>query len=196
MAGVAIIFIYFIREAFTGEEQYIASLEQQRQEKDRSFRVASNSPLATEAKAAFTGLNYFAPDPRYRVEATYEPLTSPDTVMLPMTKGESEAYIRHARATFTLEGMQQDLVLFLRTGAEAEGLFVPFTDKTNGFDTYGGGRYLDVALPEAGSQTIFLDFNRAYNPFRAYDDEFACPVPPADNRLRVPVPAGEKAFHE
>jgi uncharacterized protein len=196
MAGVALILVYFLREAFTGEEQYLASIQQQRQEKDRSFRVATNSPLGEEMKRGFSGLNYYDPQPQYRVEADFEPVARPDTVMLTMTKGENEAYIRFARASFSLEGVRQELVLFLRAGKESEGLFVPFTDKTNGFDTYGGGRYLDVPLPPKGSPSITLDFNRAYNPFCAYDNEFACPVPPPDNRLRVPILAGEKAFHE
>ena len=196
LAGLAIIIFYFIGEAFTGEEQYIATVEQSRQEKDRSFRVAPDSPLQAEEKAAFTGLKYFPVDPQYRVEATFEPVALPDTVWLNMTKGESEAYLRHARATFELEGRKQTLVLFLRTGDQERELFVPFTDKTNGFETYGGGRYLDVPLPQPGSSTITLDFNRAYNPFCAFDDAYACPVPPAENRLQVPIPAGEKAFHD
>jgi uncharacterized protein len=194
LAGVAVIIFYFIREAFTGEEQYIATVEQSRQEKDRSFRVASNSPLPAEEKLTFTALNYFPVDPQYRVEATYEPVAEPDTVWLAMTKGEREAYVRHARASFEQEGRRQTLVLFRRT--DPQELFVPFTDKTNGFDTYGGGRYLDVPPPPPGSTTITLDFNRAYNPFCAYDSEFACPVPPADNRLQISIPAGEKAFRD
>lgn len=196
LAGVAIIIFYFIKEAFTGEEQYIATMEQSRQEKDRSFRITSDSPLEPEEKTIFTGLKYYPVDPQYRVEATYEPLAQPDTVWLSMTKGESEAYLRHARASFEWEGRRQTLVLFLRIGEQEQELFVPFTDKTNGFESYGGGRYLDVPLPQPGSSTITLDFNRAYNPFCAYDDEFACPVPPADNRLQVAIPAGEQAFHD
>jgi uncharacterized protein (DUF1684 family) len=194
MAGVAVVLIYFLQDAFSGDEQYIAALEQERQEKDRSFKTASNSPLEGEIKANFTSLNYYAPDPRYRVEATYQPVANPDTILLNMTKGESEAYLRYARASFELEGTQQELVLFLRVGSKEGELFVPFTDKTNGFETYGGGRYLDLPLPQPGSNTITLDFNRAYNPFCAFDDEFACPVPPAENRLKIGIPAGEKEF--
>ncbi|CAN5826372.1 DUF1684 domain-containing protein [soil metagenome] len=196
LAGLAIIMFYFIGEAFTGEEQYIATVEGSRQEKDRSFRLASDSPLPAEEKAVFTGLKYYPVDPQYRVEATFEPVARPDTVWLTMTKGESEAYLRHARGIFELEGRQQTLMLFLRAGDQERELFVPFTDKTNGFETYGGGRYLDVPLPQPGSATITLDFNRAYSPFCAFDDAFACPVPPAENRLQVPIPAGEKAFHD
>ena len=197
MAGVAIVLLYFLQEAFTGGQQYVATLKQERQEKDRSFRTSSTSPLAgQEAQASFTSLQYYEPDISYKLEARYQPIANPDTVFLNMTKGESEAYLRFARASFELEGQPQELVLFRRIGEKENELFVPFTDKTNGFETYGGGRYLDVPLPESGSSSITLDFNRAYNPFCAYNDEYACPVPPADNRLRVSVPAGEKAFHE
>ena len=196
MAGVAIVFFYFISESFSADEQYIAAVENERQEKDRSFKISSDSPLEEEEKANFTALSYYAPDPKYQIEAAYEPLARPDTVRLAMTKGEREAYLRYAEATFEVEGQQQQLVLFLRVGSKEGELFVPFTDKTNGFDTYGGGRYLDIPLPPEGSSTITLDFNRAYNPFCAFDSEFACPVPPADNRLPVPIPAGEKEYQK
>jgi uncharacterized protein (DUF1684 family) len=73
-------------------------------------------------------------------------------------------------------------------------LFVPFTDPTNGEQTYGAGRYIDVPLPPAESNEVELDFNQAYNPYCAYNHDYSCPLPLAENRLTVPVVAGEQAF--
>lgn len=70
---------------------------------------------------------------------------------------------------------------------------MPFTDKTNGFETYGGGRFMDVPFEE-GNETVMLDFNRAYSPFCAYNPDYVCPVPPKDNRLDIAVPVGEKTY--
>ena len=71
---------------------------------------------------------------------------------------------------------------------------MPFTDPTNGQQTYGAGRYIDVPLPPTEANKIELDFNQAYNPYCAYNHEFSCPKPPAENRLTVPVVAGEQAY--
>ena len=69
-------------------------------------------------------------------------------------------------------------------------LFLPFTDNTNGVETYGGGRYIDLKIP-AGN-TINIDFNKAYNPYCAYSDKYSCPIPPPENHLDIEIKAGIK----
>ncbi len=69
-------------------------------------------------------------------------------------------------------------------------LFVPFGDRTNGNETYPGGRYLDLDRTATGIYD--LDFNRAYHPYCLFNATYDCPVPPRENRLPVPVRAGEK----
>jgi hypothetical protein len=73
-------------------------------------------------------------------------------------------------------------------------LFIPFNDRTNGNETYGGGRFLDVY--ETGTDTLIIDFNLAYNPYCAYNHKYSCPIPPEANNLELKVKAGEKKFHE
>jgi uncharacterized protein (DUF1684 family) len=72
---------------------------------------------------------------------------------------------------------------------------LPFTDLTNGHGSYGGGRYIDLRIPPAGSRTIALDFNQAYNPSCAYNHAYSCPVPPPENRLNVAILAGVQHDH-
>jgi len=74
-------------------------------------------------------------------------------------------------------------------------LFVPFRDGTSGKETYGGGRYFDCEIPPIGN-SILLDFNKAYNPYCAYNPRFSCVIPPEENRLKIKIEAGEKLFEE
>jgi uncharacterized protein (DUF1684 family) len=109
-----------------------------------------------------------------------------------MSLGAPESYQRWGTAEFELNGQPQKLTLLQKAGDKQ--LFVPFTDPTNGQQTYGAGRYIDVPLPAAEANEIELDFNQAYSPYCAYNHEYSCPKPPAENRLTVPVAAGEQAY--
>ena len=72
-------------------------------------------------------------------------------------------------------------------------LFIPFTDLSNGFETYGGGRYIDIQYN--GEESIVLDFNKAYNPYCAYSGRWSCPIPPKENHLEIEIKAGVRSFH-
>jgi uncharacterized protein (DUF1684 family) len=85
----------------------------------------------------------------------------------------------------------QNIDLMNQQGYE-DYLFIPFNDLTNGMETYGGGRYLDVQQGEG--DTLTLDFNKAYNPYCAYNPKYSCPIPPDENKLDVEIRAGEKNF--
>jgi len=163
-----------------------------REEKDRFFAEHRQSPIPAEEREEFDGLGYYDPDPDYRVEATVEPVESDETFEMEMTVGEPVEYERVARLEFDLEG-PRELYAYRRPGEEGS-LFVPFRDATAPDETYGAGRYMEFEVDgrvEAAS-TVTLDFNLAYFPFCAYNDAFACPLPPAENHLDVRVEAGER----
>jgi uncharacterized protein (DUF1684 family) len=73
-------------------------------------------------------------------------------------------------------------------------LFLPFKDDTNGVETYGGGRYMDVRISTVKDGKIILNFNKAYNPYCAYNEGFNCPIPPQENHLNIAIRAGERNF--
>jgi uncharacterized protein (DUF1684 family) len=193
IAGVLLIIFYFMKEAVFSDSSYIAGIKKERQDKNQSFR-SSNSPLVEAERATFDSLKYYLPDIIYRVNADYEEFNQPETVQMPMNTGGTEPYLRFAKATFNLEGQQNSLILYLRVNTTDSSLFVPFSDKTNGRETYEGGRFLDIPKPEPGTDQITLDFNKAYNPFCVYNYNYTCPVPPPSNRLTVSVRAGEKSY--
>jgi uncharacterized protein len=149
---------------------------------------------SSSAIQGFNGLKYFVPDPQYLVEAELVPNPEMEPIMVADTNGWNRPGWRFGEAHFELQGRQVSLVLLLFTPDPGPGdsFFVAFRDATTGDETYGAGRYLDV--PFAPSGRIIIDFNEAYNPSCAYNNGFACPLPPRENRLPVAIRAGEKKY--
>jgi uncharacterized protein len=166
-----------------------------RAEKDRAFKDNADSPLTARDRSAFASLAYFDPDPVYRVGALLRIATADEaiTVTMPTSTGKQRELRRVGRLEFNLKGQALALTAFAESGAGgAPRLFVPFGDLTNGTETYPAGRYLDLDPTATGLYD--LDFNKAYNPFCAYNETYDCPYPPKENRLPLPVRAGEKTF--
>ncbi|MFB6119343.1 DUF1684 domain-containing protein [Halosegnis sp.] len=176
------------------ETAWRRELQRHRERKDDFFASNRQSPLPREERAEFDGLAYFSPDPEYRVEANVEPLDSAKTVMLETTVETEQEYERVARLGFEVNGERTTLVGYTSADGDGTSLFVPFRDKTTGQQTYGAGRYMEFEtegdIREAA--TVTLDFNLAYHPFCAYNDAFACPLPPEENWLDIAIEAGER----
>lgn len=178
------------------------ALGQFRRGRDELFRTHPQSPIEPEQRASFHGLQYFASDPAYRVDATLEP--GDGTELLIDTGGEDGAvrYRRAGRLVFELAGQPCSLTV-LSLVQYAGGLFVPFRDATSGRETYGGGRYLFDTAKDTdglvleitpGSPDVVIDFNYAYNASCAYSPRWACPLAPPENFLKAPVRAGELVY--
>ena len=190
--------IYLVLTTKNGDNQaYEMQLMKERRQKNAGFRTAENSPILPAQRNEFDSLNYYAIAPDLTVKCSFTRNHAPDTLFMPMSGGETEKYLRWGVATFALPGAnQQELTLFQKANTRDSSLFVPFTDRSNGHETYGGGRYLDVPVPAANTTEITLDFNRAYNPYCAYNNQYSCPQPPPENQLNAVIPAGEKSFHD
>ncbi|WP_435196945.1 DUF1684 domain-containing protein [Natronomonas sp. EA1] len=194
-------------------ETWRSEIEQYRGEKDDYFAEHPQSPLPREEREGFDGLAYFDPDPAYRVEAEVELVDEDDTITMETTADTEVEYERVARLHFELDGEEYSLVAYQQADGQGASLFVPFRDKTTGQQTYGAGRYMEFEVGEARSasenasgersdpraegsiedvETVTLDFNLAYHPFCAYNEAFACPLPPQENWLETVVEAGEK----
>ncbi|WP_435334330.1 DUF1684 domain-containing protein [Haloarchaeobius sp. TZWWS8] len=171
-------------------------LEQKRAEKDEFFAEHPQSPVPPEERDDFDGVDYFEPDPAFRVEARVEHHELPDPVPMETTGGPETRYVRVATLTFDLDGEEYELHGYKQRPGEGqpEPLFVPFRDKTTGQQTYEGGRYIELhAEGDLESiDSLILDFNLAYSPFCAYSETFSCPLPPEENWLETTVEAGEK----
>ena len=155
------------------------------------MRNASDSPIPRERRPSFQPLTYYPIDEQYRVPAALRVARGDEVMEMSTSTGKPRRMRRVGTLAFTLIGEPLTLTAF----AEVEDtglrrLFVPFGDLTNGRETYQGGRYLDLDLK--GSGVYDLDFNRAYNPYCVFNPQYECPVPPRENRLTVPVHAGER----
>jgi uncharacterized protein (DUF1684 family) len=168
----------------------MTTLDDIRTEKDQFFALDRQSPLTRQQKAEFSGLKYFPENPALRLEVEVEPFANPQEVQVPTSTGEVRFYARYARFAFSVEGQPAELTLY-----QADfGFFLPFVDSLANQETYGAGRYLE---PETEDGRHFvIDFNLAYNPYCAYNERWSCPLTPPENRLKVPIRAGEKLFHE
>lgn len=167
----------------------MTELENFRAEKDDFFTGSPQSPLTPAQKQAFKGLNYFDENPSLRFEVKVSPLPDREQIEIQTSTGEARGYTRYARFKFQVEGQAAELTIY-----ETEhGFFLPFVDSLAGVETYPAGRYLDLEPLPGGF--FLVDFNLAYNPYCAYNDAWSCPLTPFENRLKVPIRAGEKLFH-
>jgi uncharacterized protein (DUF1684 family) len=168
-------------------EQEIATW---RADKDRFMRESSQSPVVAGERAAFPPLPYYPINPEYRVPASLTVARAADVLEMQTSTGQRRRMQRIGALEFTLRGQALKLTAFgEENDAELRRLFVPFHDLTSGSETYPGGRYLDLERTATG--VYDLDFNRAYHPFCVFNATYDCPVPPRENRLAVPIRAGE-----
>ena len=198
-------------------DSWCEELRSYRDRKDEQFAGDRRSPLPPDERAAFDGLDYFEPDPNYRVAATVEVLDSEETVTMETSTEGKRLYHRAARLRFEVpdaggEPVAETLVAYRRVDVDGDSLFVPFRDKTTGQGTYPGGRYMELHVEGASrsgaessdgersdprdseleDREVPLDFNLAYSPFCAYSEAYECPLPPRENWLEVAIPAGER----
>jgi len=169
----------------------MSDLTRNRKQKDQFFQFDPHSPLSVEQKHTFTGLNYYPENPDLRFDVTLEPFEDRPVVQMQTSTGELREYIKYGQFHFEVEGQPATLTVYT---SDAGDTFVPFTDATSARETYGAGRYLE--LESLGGNRFRVDFNLAYNPWCAYSPDYSCPIPLPENRLEVPIRAGEKNFDQ
>lgn len=145
---------------------------------------------ASPVRTGFKGIEAYPPDPRWRIEARWEPYPTPREIEVPSVIGTPQKGIAPGRAHFTVAGQE----VTLEPTADGEDLFFVFKDATAPKETYGAGRFLYATAPKDGK--VILDFNRAFNPPCAFSPYATCPLPTKENTLGVRIEAGEKKFEE
>jgi uncharacterized protein (DUF1684 family) len=166
----------------------MSKLDNFRHNKDEFFKNDPHSPLTHEQKHHFSGLNYFNENPDLVLTVNIEEFPKKDLVNIQTSTGENQTYQRYGKFTFDVNGKSVDLILYTSDNE----FFLPFTDGLSGKETYGAGRYLEPI--DLGNGRLLIDFNYAYNPYCAYNELWSCPISPAENRLKVPIKAGEMIF--
>ncbi len=178
------------------QSTYSQHLLAHREKYKAEFLKSPKSPLKKED---LKNLRFYDPDSTYRVEATVQRTPQAEPFDLPTYDGQKKSYVPYAVLTFHIQGKPHQLTVYRSLQLASlpqyrDYLFLPFKDATNGRETYGGGRYIDLRMGDIKEGKTVIDFNKAYNPSCAYSDGYACPIPPRDNHLAVAVEAGEKNY--
>ena len=173
------------------EEDYPAKIAAIRAAKDASFKNDPDSPVPADKKATLLPLAYFPIDESYAVPASLEPSSDRSQIQVPTSIGKLRNLERVGALKFTVKGQSLRLTAFRDLESrDANRLFVPFSDVTSGTETYPAGRYMELDPTPTGIYVV--DFNIAYHPYCYYSPEYDCPYPPKENRLNMPIRAGEK----
>jgi hypothetical protein len=168
---------------------YAQHLADDRAAKDELFKSRTD-PIPDGRKAELLPLAYFPIDPDYDVPASLEPSDDPTILEVPTSAGTPRKMRKAGTLVFSLKGQPLRITAYHDLTTPASHLSVMFSDLTSGTETYAAGRYLDLDQNATGFYE--LDFNRAYNPYCYYNAGYECPYPPPENRLKIPVRAGER----
>ncbi len=176
-------------------KQHVASVESFQEALNTSFADSSSSPLTKEDREHFNALSFFEVDSSFRVSAKFKRKLG-KVFNMKTTTDRQPQYRLYGNLVFKIFGKKYRLSLYQniqlsQTEKYKEYLFLPFTDASNGRSTYGGGRYIDFEIPR--QKWVDLDFNKAYNPYCAYNGRYSCPIPPPQNDVDIEIKAGVQA---
>ena len=158
---------------------------------DEALRSRPNEPVPPHLMSTLLPLKYFPPDIEYVVPASLKLAKERIFVDMPTSTGEVRKEERVGVLEFSLKNKPLTLGAFIEAGSDdLNRLFVPFSDLTSGTETYAAGRYLELDRTPTGLYNI--DFNKAYNPYCYYNSRYDCPYPPKENRLPLPIRAGQR----
>lgn len=179
---------------------YVQKIKHFQENLNSVYSNPKKSPLKQEDLAAFKTLDFFKIDEHFKVTATLEKTPNDPIFEMQTTTDRKPLYKRYGIATFEFNGKKHQLNIYqnqqLMMDFEYRNhLFLLFTDTTNGQETYKAGRYIDLEIPSS-TNTIEIDFNKAYNPYCAYNSKYSCPVVPKENHLNLAIKAGVKAFNK
>lgn len=182
----------------TSPDSIYASIRKHREEKHAEMK-GEKSPLTEKERKRFKGLKYFPADLKWNIEARFVRTQNPVLFKMKTTTTRLPEYQKYGEVYFRIDGADYKLEVYQspdisKMAGYEDYLFIPFTDLTNGKETYEVGRYLELRIPEGDS--VSLNFNLCYSPYCSYNSRFSCPIPPAVNHLPLDIKAGEKKFHK
>lgn len=190
-------FLLITSLGFTQSEALVLESLQAQIKLNSEFANPETTILTPEDFRTFKELDFYPIDEKYIVNARFVRTPDEKPFLMPTTTARTPEYVKYGEAHFSIDGKDFVLSLFKNTQPYNEPgyedyLFLPFTDLTSGDGSYGGGRYLDQRIPEG--DTFVIDFNKAYNPYCAYNPKYSCPIPPKENDLLIRIEAGVKNF--
>ena len=193
------IFLVQLNWGFAQEKFDEAAVTQFQTDLNTEFADAKTSPLMAEDLVTFQTLDFYPANGKYFVVSKFVRKKKEKPFEMKTTGERKPMYVKYGEAFFTLDGKDFKLNVYRNIALSKKKeyknhLFLPFSDLTCGQESYIGGRYIDVKIPEGN--TLVIDFNTAYNPYCAYNHKYSCPIVPLENDLNVEIKAGVKKFHD
>ena len=191
--------LFSLLSLLVNAQGYETEIREYREERNAEMADSSSTILNAGELKKFRGLNFYPADSSYRVKAIFVKYKKMETLQMKTSADKLKNYNVFGYVEFELHDTVYKLNVYqsidlMKSPEYADYLFIPFTDLTNGNETYGGGRYIDIR--NDGSNEVILDFNVCYNPYCAYTTGYNCPVPPRENFLNTEIKAGEKKLWE
>lgn len=180
-----------------GKKEYCQSIAQHRAAYTETFTKMNPSPVEVKD---IPSIRFFKVKSKFRLLCDFKLTLDEKPFQMATYDGKQEPYIKYGHISFKLKGQKQTLAVYrslkgLRMPHMKNKLFLPFKDASNEDKTYGGGRYLDLNISDIQEGKIEVDFNKSYNPYCAYSENWSCPIPPMENHLEIAIKAGERVFN-
>ena len=193
-----LLLIFWIGFSFAQQEEIQAVSEFQK-EMNEAFADSLESPLTAEDRVLFETLDFYPVNEKFIVEATFVKAKQQKPFKMKTSTDRTPMYKKYGALHFEIDGKKfvlqvyQNIELSKRPGFK-DYLFLPFSDLTCGKESYIGGRYIDMRIPTTNK--VIINFNKAYNPYCAYNYKYSCPIVPLENDLDIAIEAGVKKFHD
>ena len=194
-----VLFLLITHTVFSQQQFERDSVIQFQKNMNEHYADSAKSPLKKKDLAIFQALEFFSINEKYFVKATFKRSKKEKPFEMKTSTDRKPLYVKYGEAYFTIDGSDFKLNIYrnieLSKKAEYKDyLFLPFSDLTSGNESYIGGKYIDMKVPEGN--TIIIDFNTSYNPYCAYNHKYSCPKVPLENDLNIEIKAGVKKFHD
>jgi len=197
MKNLVLLLVFVFSVSCAQEKKTIIGETKWQKKQNADFKDATKSPLKNKDRKTFEGLDFFKFDSTFVVKAHLKRTPDSEWFEMKTTTARVSKERIFGVITFELKDKSYQLNVYqgkdlMQTEEYRDYLFLPFLDDTNGNQSYGGGRYIGLRIPEG--DTIEIDFNKAYNPYCAYNEKYSCPIVPRENYIATEIKAGVKAF--
>ena len=193
------LFLVIFNLGFAQEKFDVKFVEKFQKELNAEFADAKTSPLTAEDLATFKSLDFYPISEKFFVTAKFVRTENEKPFEMKTSTDRKPVYVKYGEAHFNIDGQFFKLNIYRNIELSKKEqykdyLFLPFSDLTCGSESYIGGKYIDLKIPQGDS--IVIDFNRSYNPYCAYSPKYSCPKVPLENDLNIEIKAGVKKFHD
>ena len=193
------LFLALFNFGFAQEKFDIAAVEKFQKDLNTEYADVKNSPLMAEDLAVFKTLDFYPINEKFFVTAKFVRTENEKPFEMKTSTTRKPMYVKYGEAHFEIDGKPFQLNIYQNIELSKKEeykdyLFLPFSDLTCGKESYIGGKYIDMKTPT--TDTIVIDFNKAYNPLCAYNHKYSCPKVPLENDLKIEIKAGVKKFHD